>query len=188
MKRHLPILVSIVTASPALAHAPAGNANSLSAGFLHPLFGADHVLAMVGVGLWAGVLGGRALPALPTAFVGAMIAGFALAIAGLPLLVVEPMILASVIVFGLAVALAVRPDLRLVACCVGCFALFHGYAHGAELGTSAAPRFGAGFVAATVLLHAIGIGLARLAPGQGPVLARAAGGATAAAGLLFALA
>ncbi len=43
---------------------------------------------------------------------------------------------------------------------VGFFAVFHGYAHGAEMPrTASGLEYGAGFVLATGMLHAIGIGL-----------------------------
>ena len=57
-----------LTASPAFAHLDPAEHGSFAAGFTHPLFGTDHVLAMIAVGLWAALLGGRAIWALPTAF------------------------------------------------------------------------------------------------------------------------
>ncbi|TDL81176.1 HupE/UreJ family protein [Palleronia sediminis] len=157
MKRLLPVLFLGLTATPGLAHVPAGSYGSFAAGFTHPLFGLDHLLAMVAVGLWAGLLGGRAVWAVPAAFVVVMVAGFALALGGAALPVVEPMILASTVVLGLAIAFAIRLDLRVCAAIVGVFALFHGFAHGTELGGAGALRFGAGFVLATVVLHAVGV-------------------------------
>jgi len=94
-------------ASPAAAHVDPVAHGSL-AGIAHPFLGLDHVIAMVAVGLWAVAMGGRAMVALPGAFVGAMVAGFGLALWGVTLPVVEPMIAASVVALGVAVALAAR--------------------------------------------------------------------------------
>ena len=182
MKRlALALAPSLLAASPALAHLRPEEHGSLAAGFSHPLFGADHVLAMVSVGLWAAVLGGRALWTLPSAFVAAMCAGFLLSLAGLTLPFVEPAILASVIVLGVLVAMTVRLPLGAGTALVGVFALFHGYAHGAEIGSAAALRYLAGFAAAAALLHVAGIA-------AGTVLARSGrAGATRGAGGIVAL-
>ena len=186
MNRTLPILALTLAATPAAAHLPPGEYGSFLAGVTHPLFGLDHVLAMIAVGLWAAQIGGRALWLVPTAFVATMIAGFLLALAGLPLPFVEPAILASIVILGLVVALALRPDPRLAMALVGAFALFHGHAHGGELGGASALQFGAGLAIATALLHAAGLGVAlaasRLTTGTAPAL-RLLGGLTSAAGL-----
>lgn len=183
--------VTVTTlATPAFAHLPPGEYGSFLAGVTHPVFGLDHVLAMVAVGLWAAQIGGRAIFWVPTAFVLAMLAGFGLALAGMPLPFVEPAILASVIVLGAVVALALRPDMQLAMAVVAGLALFHGHAHGGELGGAVALRFGAGFAVATALLHAAGIGVA-LAAGQwlraGGAPLRVLGGLTALAGAMLAL-
>src|SRR5690606_40231034 len=89
-----------VMASPAFAHLDPAEHGSFAAGFTHPLSGADHILAMVAVGLWAAMLGGRALYTVPAAFVGVMLLGFVAAPVGVPLPFVEPVILASVVVLG----------------------------------------------------------------------------------------
>ena len=78
MKRTLPILALTLAASPAFAHLPPGEYGSFLAGVTHPIFGLDHVLAMIAVGLWAAQIGGRAVWLVPTAFVLTMIAGFLL--------------------------------------------------------------------------------------------------------------
>ena len=171
--------------APAFAHLAPEEHGSFLAGVSHPLFGADHILAMVAVGLWAGTLGGRALVAVPTAFVATMLLGFALALGGVSLPFVEPAILASVVALGLLVALAVRPPVAASAALVAVFALFHGYAHGGELGGAGAANFALGFALSTALLHAAGLGAGLLLGGRGgtPLPARLAGAATAAAGL-----
>ena len=181
----LPVLFA---ATPALAHLDPGEHGSFAAGFTHPVFGADHVLAMVSVGLWAALLGGRGLWMLPAAFVGAMIAGFLLALAGAGLPFVEPAILASVVVLGVMVALALRFPAAAGAALVAAFGLFHGFAHGTEIGGAGALAYLGGFSVATAALHgaglAIGATLARHGQGVG---ARIAGGAVALAGAVLAL-
>lgn len=134
------------------------------AGFSHPLFGMDHILVMVAVGLWAVQIAQgsdvrRALWMVPAAFVGTMAFGFAIAVFGIDLPFVEPAILASVIALGLFVAMAVKLPVAASAAIVGIFALFHGHAHGGELGTAGAMQFGVGFVIATAMLHVAGIAL-----------------------------
>lgn len=172
-----------VTTLPAFAHLNPEEHGSFMAGFSHPLFGADHILAMVAVGIWAAQISGRALWIVPSAFVGTMALGFLLALGGFDLPFVEPAILASVIALGLLVAMAARLPASTAAAVVGIFALFHGHAHGGELGSAGALQFGLGFVIATALLHmagiALGLGIARL----GMVASRIIGALTALAGL-----
>jgi urease accessory protein len=168
--------------APAFAHMNAAEHGSLLAGVSHPLFGADHILAMVAVGLWAALIGGRALWLVPSAFVGTMLVGFALALSGVSLPFVEPAILASVVALGRLVALAVRLPTALSAVVVGLFALFHGYAHGGELGGAGAGSFALGFALSTAILHGLGLVLGRSLGGSG-LLPRLLGGATALGGL-----
>jgi urease accessory protein len=184
-------LALALAAGPALAHVDPATHGSFAAGFTHPVFGWDHILAMVAVGLWAAMLAGRAVWALPGAFVGAMLAGFGLALAGAPLPLVEPMILASVVALGLLVALAVRMPLGGSLALVAAFGLFHGHAHGGELGGAGALGFGAGFVLATALLHGFGVALALaltrgLAGARGQQVLRALGALAAATGVWLA--
>lgn len=170
--------------APAFAHLNPAEHGSLLAGVSHPLFGADHILVMIAVGLWAAQIGGRALWIVPTAFVGTMLVGFALALSGVSLPFVEPAILASVVALGLLVALAVRLPSALSAFVVGLFALFHGYAHGGELGSAGAASFAIGFALSTAALHGAGLLLGRALGGAG-LLPRLLGGATALGGLLL---
>lgn len=181
------VLLSLM-ASPAFAHLNPAEHGSFAAGFTHPLSGADHILAMVAVGLWASMLGGRALVVVPLSFVGVMLLGFVAALGGVSLPYVEPVILASVIVLGLLVAMAFRASTLTAALIVGFFAFFHGYAHGGEIGSAAFLSYAAGFALATALLHAagIGVGLAagRLLQGRtGQIVMRIAGGFATLSGL-----
>ncbi|WP_394888526.1 HupE/UreJ family protein [Mesorhizobium sp. AaZ16] len=183
------IIALAATATPALAHLDPADHGSLMAGLSHPLFGPDHVLAMVAVGLWAALLGGRALWLVPLGFVGAMALGFGAALLGAPLSFVEPVVLASVVVVGLLAATALNVPAAMAMVLVGFFAFFHGHAHGGELGSAGAMAFGVGFALATALLHATGIGMERLFGGEaGRLAARIAGGAAAAGGLWLAIA
>ncbi|AKK24575.1 HupE/UreJ family protein [Pandoraea oxalativorans] len=194
MKKITRICVSVtaLAASPVFAHPSpiAPTHNSFWAGFTHPLTGADHILAMVAVGLWAAMLGGRALITVPAAFVGVMVLGFLSALFGMPLPTVEPFILASVVVLGLAVALALPVSPTVGALIAGFFAFFHGHAHGGEMGNAVFFAYGAGFVLATSSLHAAGISLGCgasrwMGHAHGRLSIRLAGGATALGGLLL---
>ncbi|WP_197386545.1 HupE/UreJ family protein [Ralstonia pseudosolanacearum] len=137
--------------------------SSLLAGFLHPLTGADHLLAMVAVGVWSALAARAVRDALwaPVAFVALMVTGALLGAGGMALPMVEPMIAASLLVFGLLIATRTAMPRWAGALLCGGFALFHGYAHGTEFPAGAQamfPSFVAGFAAATALLHAAGIG------------------------------
>jgi urease accessory protein len=179
-------LLVVPTCSPAFAHTGSGSGGFVG-GFLHPVFGPDHLVAMVAVGLWGAFLGPPAIWLLPIVFPLVMAGGGVLGILGVPLPGVEIGIAISAIVLGLMVALAARPPLWVAAVLVGAFAIFHGHAHGAELppGTDAV-AFSVGFVVATGLLHLTGIAFGLLARWPaGRLTVRAAGGAIALAGLAF---
>ncbi len=160
MRRVVSALTLLTFASPAFAHLNPEEHGSFMAGASHPWFGTDHILAMVAVGLWAAMLGGSAVWKLPTAFVGAMVVGFFLALGGAPLPFVEPMILASVVVLGLVVATAAKMPVNVCLALCALFGLFHGDAHGGELGGAGATAFGIGFALSTALLYAVGVGIA----------------------------
>ncbi|KQO43106.1 MULTISPECIES: HupE/UreJ family protein [unclassified Methylobacterium] len=186
--RILPGLALGLMAGPALAHTGQGDASGLAHGFLHPLTGLDHMLAMVAVGLVAAQVGGRAMVLVPLSFIGMMMVGGALGAAGVALPHVETAIALSVAVLGAAVALRLTMPVAAAMALVGVFAVFHGHAHGAEMPEAASGlAYGAGFVAATALLHAaglgLGLGMGRLGEGNGRPALRVAGAAFAAAGL-----
>jgi urease accessory protein len=171
----------------ALAHVGDHSHMSFTEGLLHPFSGLDHVLAMVAVGLWASQLGGRALWLLPLTFPAVMAAGAALGLSGVTLPWVEIGIAGSVMVLGAVVALALRPSLAISIPLIGAFALLHGYSHGVELPASAsALSYGVGFIAATLVLHAVGIATGLIA-GRLPVrfAARTTGGAIAVLGVVL---
>ena len=180
-------LLILLCAQSASAHVGQGEALGVLTGFLHPLSGRDHILAMVAVGLWGAQLGAPAIWILPIAFPVVMSMGGMLGFVGVPVPGIEYGIAASAIILGTAVAFEVRPPLVIAALVVGAFAIFHGHAHGTELppGQSAL-LYSMGFVIATGCLHAVGIGIGtvRRRP-WGRNLLRAAGTAVAAGGIFF---
>ncbi len=181
MKRILPVL--ILLPAPAMAHG-LHDSGTLIAGALHPVSGADHVLAMLAVGLLAAQMAGRSLWLLPTTFVTAMLVGGALGAAGMAFPVVEPMILASIIILGVLVALAVTLPLPALVGMVAMFGIAHGWAHGAEGPATGLVIYALGFATATALLHLAGIALGRMLPA---VALRGLGAGAAVAGLALAV-
>lgn len=163
MKRRsiLPIsvLALIAASAPALAHTGFDDAHGFIHGFLHPVSGLDHTLAMVAVGLFAVNLGGRALWLLPATFILIMSVGGVLGMNGINIPFVETGIATSVIALGLVLAFQAPVPVGLAMGMVGFFAIFHGHAHGAEMPASASGlSYAIGFMAATAVLHSIGIG------------------------------
>jgi urease accessory protein len=133
---------------------------SFDAGFLHPLLGLDHQLAMIAVGVWSGQIGGRMIWTAPLGFMAMMAVGGALGMAGVPFPFVEGGIIASIILFGCLIASAWNPSPWIGAAAVGAFALFHGHAHGVEMQDgNLGLWYAVGFVLATGLLHLTGIAL-----------------------------
>ena len=174
----------------AMAHTGVGSTSGFGAGFGHPLGGADHMLAMIAVGLWAAQQGGRSLWLVPTAFVAVMLLGGVLGMLQVGVPFVEQGILASVLVLGVLIATAMRLPAYAGASLVAVFALFHGHAHGTEMPLSGAGlSYAAGFALATALLHGAGIGLAvTLQRLNAARLARMAGAVIAFGGVYLALA
>ena len=183
-------LAILAPASSADAHTGVEHALSFAAGFAHPWTGLDHMLAMVAVGLWAGLNGGRALWVWPAAFVSVMLGGGALAMSGVPMPLVEPGVLASVIGLGLLVLLAARLPVAVGAVLVGLFAVLHGHAHGAELPNEGVVlEYAAGFALATALLHVMGLIVAFLSRSDAArLVVRGAGALVVAAGVALTLA
>lgn len=183
MKKLSILTAALLLPQAALAHSGHDQGQFIG-GLSHPVGGADHLLAMVALGLLAAQLGGRALLALPLAFVGSMIAGGLSGYAGLPFPGVEPMILASVVVLGSLVAMAKRPPLTILLPGVALFGFAHGWAHGAEGPADGMISYAAGFALMTMALHLAGIAAGRLSrPGA---LLRGLGGGAALAGLTLA--
>lgn len=152
----LPIL--LLAASPALAHTGVGHADGFAAGLAHPVFGPDHLLAMLSVGVWSALAAPNRVWLTPLAFVAAMIAGAGLSFLGLGLPGVEGMIAASVLAFGLMIVAGARLPLAAGVGLVGLFAIFHGHAHAGEA-TGAILAYVAGFAFSTAAIHVAGIGI-----------------------------
>jgi urease accessory protein len=172
----------------AFAHAGHGDVSGFLHGFMHPVGGIDHILAMVAVGVFAFVLGGRALILVPLSFVGMMAVGFLLGIGGVNVPFVELGIALSAVAIGGVAALGRSMPVAAAMSLVGLFAIFHGQAHGAEMPAGVAGlTYALGFVAATALFHAAGIGAAlgaaRLTGVYGRRLAQIASGVFALGGV-----
>ncbi len=149
-----------LTTGPAFAHVGLGHVAGFAHGFVHPLSGLDHIIAMVAVGLYAANLGGRNLWLVPSAFVAAMTFGGILGYIGFPLPLVEEGIGLSVVVMSMAAAAGVNLPTVGAMALVSLFALFHGHAHGSEgVELISFLPYAAGFIIATTLLHLAGIGL-----------------------------
>jgi urease accessory protein len=181
------MLLMLLVPSTANAHTETGTVGGFGSGFLHPLTGLDHVVAMVAVGLWGAFLGAPAIWILPVIFPVVMALGGALGILGIPVPGIETGIALSGVILGLMVAFAATPPLRIAGAIVGVFAIFHGHAHGTELPEAAnALTYAAGFVIATGLLHISGIALGLLARWPwGKIAVRCGGAVVAVVGCAF---
>ena len=197
--RQVPISPPIILAAAlllapltALAHVEGGATGGFLSGFSHPISGLDHVLAMVAVGLWGAQLGAPAIWLLPVAFPIMMALGGLLGLSGVELPAVELGIALSAVILGALILGAIRLPLAAALLVVGFFAIFHGHAHGTEMtpGQSAI-LYSIGFVIATGLLHAAGIGIGLIQHWQigrwdaGRVALRGAGAVVLAGGVFF---
>jgi len=180
------VLLLLMTNS-AFAHSEGGIAGGFISGFLHPVLGWDHVVAMVAVGLWGAFLGSPAIWLLPIVFPLVMAFGGAMGVLGIPIPAVEAGIATSAIVLGAMVAFTIRPPILVAAIIVGAFAIFHGHAHGTELPNAANPiAYSIGFVLSTGLLHLSGIAFGLLVRWPaGKVAVQAGGGAISLMGVGF---
>lgn len=188
MRLILALTVLVMSPTLATAHTGIGHAPGFVHGFEHPMGGIDHILAMVAVGVFAYVLGGRALWLVPLSFVGMMLGGFVMGVAQVALPFVELGIALSSVVIGAAAALGRPMPIAGAMALVGVFAVFHGHAHGAEMPADASGlTYALGFATSTALLHLGGIGAslaaARLIGKYGRLAARVAGAAFALGGV-----
>jgi urease accessory protein len=182
-----PVLAAIlaVTAGPALAHTGQGDASGFAHGIAHPLLGPDHLLAMLAVGMWSGFVLPQRFWAGAAVFMGAMVLGAAMSWSGIGYPMVESVILASVVLFGVLTLLSQRGQAAWVTglslAAIGVFASAHGHAHATEA-TGNALAYLAGFLVATAGLHLAGIGIARTVAAR-PLAQRALGAGIALSGL-----
>jgi len=161
---------------------------SFLGGLTHPVLGPDHFLAMVSVGILSAQIGGRAIWTVPATFVGVMALGGGLGLLDVGLTAIEIGIASSVLVLGLAIAADRRIPVALAMAAVGLFAVFHGYAHGAEMPSVAEPvRYAAGFLTGTAALHILGVVIGDISQhyARGKVALRYAGGLIAGIGAWF---
>lgn len=190
--RHLALLLALLAPAGAFAHEGASLPyGSFLGGLLHPVLGPDHFLAMVSVGILSAQIGGRAIWTVPATFVGVMFLGGVYGWLGLPLASIEIGIAFSVLTLGAAIAAERRVPVAIAMLFVGTFAIFHGYAHGAEMPDVANPvTYALGFVSGTAGLHLAGVVIGDIAQHYAPgkVMLRAAGGVIAAFGVYFMLA
>lgn len=176
-------VAALLVAAPAAAHPGATGAGAVD-GILHPFTGLDHLLAMVAVGalaVAARTTRGRWLT--PAGFVAGMVAGGVLGLTGFALPSPELFIAASVLVFGVLLVTLTEHDGVWLPLLAAAFGLAHGVAHGAEIPAAAVPAlYVAGFVVATVALHAAGTSVG-LVLRRSPTVRAAAGAAVTAAGV-----
>lgn len=132
-------------------------------GFIHPILGLDHLLAMICVGVLSSQLGGRAIWQVPATFVSAMTVGSLLGIMGMPLPFTELAIAASVLALGGAIVADKRLSVAMTMSIIALFGFFHGHAHGAEIPEMLQPsHFVLGFVVASTLIHLVGVWLGEI--------------------------
>ena len=183
----LTIFITLISNSLASAHSGEGITGGFLSGLAHPVFGWDHVVAMVAVGLWGAVLGRPAIWILPIVFPLVMAIGAAMGVAGIPVPFIETGIALSGVLLGLMILFMIKAPMAIAAVLVGLFAIFHGHAHGTELPEAANPiAYAVGFVIATGLLHLAGIVIGTLmASEMGKWVVRAGGALIALVGAAF---
>lgn len=182
-------LCSLLVPNLAWAHNPGGTLGGFGSGFIHPIVGLDHLLAMLAVGLWGAQMDGKAVWSLPISFPLVMAVGGTLGTMKIALPAVEIFIALSLLGLGLAIAFALKPQEWVAVLVVSIFAIFHGHAHGAELPSAANPlAYGIGFVSATGLIHIAGIGLGLAATRwKRPIFLQGSGWCIGLAGIYFLL-
>lgn len=185
------IIALLLATIPSVAYAHDGS-NMPFGGFLsglvHPVLGFDHFLAMLSVGILSAQIGGRAIWTVPATFVSVMALGGALGLIDIGLTSIELGIAASLVLLGLIIAAEKKLPILLAMAGVGFFAIFHGYAHGAEMPTTAEPvKYALGFLTGTALIHIAGVVIGDIAKHYelGKVTLRVGGGLIAFAGFLF---
>jgi urease accessory protein len=181
-------LIGVIFTPLAQAHMATTEAMGLVAGIVHPLTGADHILAAVAAGIWAAVSGGGShTRTVVAAFLGMLGLGAIAGFAGISLALVEPLIALSVIAMGALIVLRVSLPQMVASALAGGFALFHGYAHAAGLPLmTGAVWYLLGLLSATSLLLSCGVALGRwLAKSESRVPLSLAGGFVALVGSML---
>jgi urease accessory protein len=185
-RQSLLILCLLLCPLTVFAHQRGGEVIGFASGFWHPISGIDHILAMVAVGMWGAQLGAPAIWVLPVVFPMVMALGGTMGLMGVKLPGIELCIALSALALGFAVFREARPKLWIAATIVGVFAIAHGHAHGTELPLGASGvLYSVGFVIATGLLHALGIGIGLVHRWTAGRLALRVAGAVVAMGGVF---
>jgi urease accessory protein len=180
--RLLLVLPFALSGAAAQAH-PGHGHSSFAAGLIHPLTGVDHMLAMLMVGLWAGLCLGQRWWTCALTFLAAMLAGFAWGASGGAFPLAEALILASLFGLGGALLLGLRVPMIAASSVVALFATAHGFAHGGEMADAGAAAFVGGFLLSTIALIAAGAALAQMRAPRS--LARAIGAVAIMAGAVI---
>ena len=181
------LAAALLAAPLAMAHPGHETTTGFVSGVMHPLSGLDHLLAMLAVGILAGQRGGKNAWLLPLGFIVSMILGGTLSLIGFPLPLVEPTLLASVLVLGICVAIAGSETGKAMLALPVVFGLFHGYAHVAETPDgSSLTTYAIGFLLASMAIVFAGVGLGLMARrSSAPTAGRFAGAAIAVCGVLL---
>ena len=169
----------------AFAHPDHEVTATFARGLLHPITGLDHILAMLAVGVWAAYLGRTAAFALPVMFPMGMLAGAVLAMLGVALPALEAVIAVSVVALGALIALRIKFNVAAAALLVAAFAVFHGYAHASEAPGGIQVTYAIGFVAATFVLHVVGLLLGSQLQKRAPATIPATGALISIAGAVL---
>jgi urease accessory protein len=166
MKHHFIVLFTGVLSAlslPAEAHTGHAIVHDFQAGLLHPLLGIDHILAMAGVGLWAGFLGRSARGWIPGVFLASMTAGAVTYFTGITMQGAEVAVAMSVLAIGMILVAGWRSKLGWATVLSALFAYSHGYVHALEAGTnSQAFWYAGGFLVSTALLLGSGLIMGRV--------------------------
>jgi len=191
MKKHHSLVLLLLTLLllPPTSHAHSIQSGSgFTSGLTHPVFGFDHLLAMLSVGILSAQIGGRAIWTVPATFVLFVLIGGILGMNQVGVFSVESGIAVSVIALGLAILADKKIPLLLAMCGVALFGLFHGHAHGTEMPCYAQPvLYASGFILGTATIHLIGVAIGWLATRTwiGSLSLRTTGAAIALCGVYF---
>jgi len=186
------ILFALLLSSiPSVAYAHDGTNLPLGgflSGMVHPVLGYDHLLAMLSVGILSAQIGGRAIWTVPATFVSVMALGGVLGLIDIGLSATELGIAISLVILGSVIAAERSISIRVAMIGVGFFAIFHGYAHGAEMPDTAQPfLYALGFLVGTALIHIAGVVIGDIARHyeRGKIILRGGGALIAVIGLLY---
>ena len=137
---------------------------SWMAGLIDPVVEIDHLVILVGVGLWAGKLGGSALRWLPAAFLIGAFFGYVLAAGQLPVPLLEALVrglvIGSMLLVGVSILIPIDLSVREATGGVAMFGGCHGYLHWLEVGSAESLWFGLGSVVTAAALMAAGVAMA----------------------------